>query len=181
MAEEHLNTEKMDVQSELDKIKALGRSIGSLMIDETDIPPQDVGELGYLVFHLVEQVEKKLNGRSETMEPKVASLPGEGNAPAQDAAGVVPEPEGKEPKSVEIIRMAGNFMQIGSTHAFVLYQVIEAMRDLNLSEIQELSKAITPFERMARERRFRQVIGDEIGESLWVASFHKKVEDQEAA
>lgn len=62
MAEEQLTTERVDVQSELNKIKALGRAIGSLMIDETDIPHEDVGELGYLVFHLAKQVEEMLYG-----------------------------------------------------------------------------------------------------------------------
>jgi len=48
----------IDVQSELDKIKSLGRAIGALMIDETGFFREDVGELGFLVFHLAQEVEK---------------------------------------------------------------------------------------------------------------------------
>jgi len=177
MAEEHLITEKVDVQSELDQIKALGKAIGAILIDGAQIDSEDVGELGYLVFHLAEQVEKKLDGRAEIIEPMAASLPEECCASAQDAAGIALE--GKETKSAEIIRMAGNFLQIGSIHAFVLYQVVETMRILHQDEIREMSKAIASFERMGRERRFRQVINEEVSGSMWRADFHK-IEKEEA-
>ncbi len=82
-------------------------------------------------------------------------------------------------ESARLIEMAGNFLQIGSIHAFVLHQVIEAMRELHLGEILEMSKAIAPFERMARERRFKQVIKQELSDDIWRADFHK-VEEGEA-
>ena len=92
-----------------------------------------------------------------------------------------PKKNNKKPKlteSARLIKMAGNLLQIGSIHAFVLHQVVETMRILNLDEIREMSKAIAPFERMARERRFRQTITHEIGERHWQANFYE-IDEQE--
>jgi hypothetical protein len=62
MAEKDSTTGRLDVQNELDQIKALGKAIGAMMIDGAHIDSEDVGILGYLIFHLAEKVEKKIDG-----------------------------------------------------------------------------------------------------------------------
>jgi len=61
MVENGSIVETLDIQDDLEQIKALGNAIGALMIDEAQIDREHVGTLGYLVFHLVIQVEKKID------------------------------------------------------------------------------------------------------------------------
>lgn len=55
-------------------------------------------------------------------------------------------------EGAKVIETAGICLQMGNIEAFVLSQVVEAMKDLNKTEIQEMSEAIAPFERRARKR-----------------------------
>jgi len=67
----------------------------------------------------------------------------------------------------QLLNDAGNLLTIGSLEGFILAQAINTLPRLVRHEKEEMCKAISYFENLARRRRFHRTMREELSDQDW--------------